>query len=507
MGEGSRGVRSVNGVVVDLDAESLLAPGGDRTSLRPRSFATLRHLLAHPNRLVSKAELMEAVWPKSVVTDDSLVQCVHEIRRALADDDHAVLQTVSRRGYRLVLPELRGAWAASGPSIAVMPFEVLAAGVEDWFADGLVEDVIASLSRIAGLFVVARNSSFAYRGRAMASQVVAAELGVRYLLEGSLRRSGARIRIGAHLVDGASGGDLWAGRFDGAAEDVFDLQDQLTEQIAGVIEPSLRRAEIARARRKRPDSLDAYDHYLRALPQVFANTPDACEAALLLLGEALRLDPSFLAAHGCAAWCREQRFFRGGFDPDDRRAALAHADAALGPGADDAQAMSMAAFVRANLTQDYDAAVETLDRALALNGNSALAYGFSALVGAHSERDDRAVAHAMRALRLSPLDDPLNYHPWCALALTSLFAGRFDEAIAHANLAIRANPGFSVAYAYLIAGCVNDGRVDAAQAAAWRLLEIAPAFTISGFARMGVFRPPLMDRLTAALRKTTLPET
>ena len=168
--------------------------------------------------------------------------------------------------------------------------------------------------------------------------------------------------------------------------------------------------------------------------------------------------------------------------------------------------MSIAAFVRANLTRDYDAAVEVLDRALAMNPNSALAFGFSALVSAHSERDARAVAHAQRALRLSPLDDPLNYHPYCALALTSLFAGRFAEAVTYANLTIQANPAFSVPYAYLVASHANLGDLEAARAAARRLLEVAPSFTIDGFVRMALFRPPLMAGLAASLRKAGLPE-
>ena len=168
--------------------------------------------------------------------------------------------------------------------------------------------------------------------------------------------------------------------------------------------------------------------------------------------------------------------------------------------------MSIAAFVRGNLTRDYDGAIEALDRALAMNGNSALALGFSALVAAHSERDARAVEHAQRALRLSPLDDPLNYHPYCALALTGLFAGRFDEAVTYANLAVRANPAFSIPHAYVVAGHVNLGNLEAARAAARRLLEIAPAFSIGDIARTNLFRAPLMEGLTAALRKAGLPE-
>jgi TolB-like protein len=497
----------INDVTADLGSETLRFRDGGTIVLRPQTFATLRYMITNANRLVTKDELTQAVWRGLAVTDDSLVQCIHEIRRALNDDAHDVLQTVTRRGYRLVFPEQNNAALAGRPSIAVLPFTNLSEAYgQDYFTDGLVEEVITSLSKIPGLFVIARNSSFAYRGGTMDVRNVAAELGVRYLLAGSVRRSGDRLRISGQLIDGASAAHIWAGRFDGAAEDIFDLQDQFAERIVGVIEPSVRRAEIERARRKRPESLDGYDLFLRALPHALSNSIAETDKALQLLDASLRLDPNYMPAHGYAAWCHEQRYFRNGFDPADREAALRHADIALGVNSNDPQALSIGAFVRANLTRNYDGAVEVLDRALAMNGNSALAFGFSSLVSAHSERHDRAVEHAQKALRLSPLDDPLNYHPYCALALANLFAGHFAEAVTYATLTIQANPGFSVAYVYLVASHVNLGNLDAANAAARRLLEIAPAFSIDGFARMDLFRTPLMEGLTAALRKAELPE-
>ncbi len=493
----------INGVEVDLEGEVLRSPGGAAIELRPQAFATLRYLVGNANRLVTKAELVEAIWLGTAVTDDSLVQCVLAIRRALGDEARSVLQTVSRRGYRLNLPEqITG--GGGGPSIAVLPFAT-DDGVETYFADGLVEEVITSLSRVSGLFVIARNSSFAYRGKSLDLRRIAAELGVRYLLEGSVRRAGARLRIHGHLIDGATGGHVWAGRFEGSAEDVFELQDRLTEQIVGVIEPTVRRAEIARARRKRPDRLDAYDLYLQALPRVVTNSAAETDAALALLRASLALDPGYLPAHGYAAWCHEQRYFRGGFDPADREAALAHAAVVLGVNADDPQAMSIGAFVRAILTRDYEGGMEVLDKALALNENSALAYGFSALVAAHAERDARAVADARKALRLSPLDDPLTYHPFCALALTGLFAGRFGEAASYASLTVQANPAFSVAYAYLVAAHVGLGDLEAAQRAAARLLAVAPGFTVAGFARMNVFRRERTEGIAGALVRAGLP--
>jgi len=497
----------INDTVADLNGETLYRKNGDAIALRPQAFAVLRHLIGNANRLVTKAELLESVWGVAAVTDDSLVQCIHEIRRALGDDRHVLLTTVSRRGYRLQLAHDSAATSPGGPSIAVLPFADISGGEpQDYFADGLVEDVITNLSKMPGLFVIARNSSFAFRGRDLDARTIAAELGVRYLLQGSVRRSAGRLRIYAQLVEGASAAHVWADLFEGAAEDIFDLQDRLTEHIVGAIEPSVRRAEIHRARRKRPESLDAYDLYLRALPHAYANTPLETAKALLLLQNSIELEPDYVAAHGYAAWCYEQRYLRDGFDPADKAAALRHADIALGVNSDDSQAMSIGAFVRANLTRDYDGAIEVLDRALALNHNSALAFGFSALVSAHSERHERAVEHGRKALRLSPLDDPLNYHPYCALALTHLFAGGYAEAASYATLAIRANPAFSVTHAYLVASHVNLGNLEAGRAAARRLLEVAPAFSVSGFERMNLFRPPLMDALAATLRTAGLPD-
>jgi TolB-like protein len=489
----------INGFEVDLESHVVRRPDRGAGLLRPRTFATLRYLIANANRLVSKAELHEAVWRGAAVTDDSLVQCIHAIRRALGDDDRSLLQTVSRRGYRLNLSEDRAA-APGGSSIAVLPFET-GDGVKSYFVDGLAEEVITGLARLPGLFVIARNSSFAYRGQAIDVRRIAAELGVRYLLDGSVRRAGPRLRINAHLIDGATGAEIWAGRFEGKAKDVFELQDDLTEQLVGVLEPSLRRAEIDRAARKAPGRLDAYDLYLRAIPLVLTNKVGGTDEALRLLRAALELDPGLLPAHGYAAWLHEQRYFRGGLDPADRAAALAHAEVVLGVNAGDPQAMSIGAFVRSMLTGDYDAALDVFDRALGINANSALVYGLSALAAAHSGRDERAVAHAQKALRLSPLDDPLRYHPFCALAVAGLFAGRFEEAAAYARLTIHANPAFSVPYAYLAAAHVNLGEPDAAVVAMRRLFEVEPTFTVEGFAKTDRYPREFLHRLVAALEQ------
>jgi TolB-like protein len=497
---------AINGRTVDLLNEVLLSTEGEALSLRPQSFATLRFLMENANRLVTKSELVDAIWHGAAVTDDSLVQCIHEIRRALGDDTRELLQTVSKRGYRFSLSTPPRS-LVERPSIAVLPFGTLGDEINNsYFADGLVEDLITSLAQIPGLLVIARNSSFSYRNQEIDSRKVAAELGVRYLLNGSIRRSSDRLKVNCYLVEGASAVQVWADSFDSRLVDLFDLQDRLVAQIAGIIEPSIRRAEIERSRRKRPDNLGAYDLYLRALPHVLANNPSDTEQALRHLTGSLQLDPHYMPAHAYAAWCYEQRYFRYGFKDEDRQCALMHADWALSVHCNDANALSIAAFIRAILTKDYEGALETLDRALAMNENSALAFGFSALVAAHCERHARAVEHGHRALQLSPVDDPLNYHPYCALALTHLFASEYDQSITYGRLTIRSNPGFSVPYAYLIAAHVHRGNVDEAQTLSIRLREVAPEFTVTKFERMNVFRPPLYPLITVPLKQIGVPE-
>jgi TolB-like protein/class 3 adenylate cyclase len=392
------------------------------------------------------------------------------------------------------------------PSIAVLPFSNMSGDLEqEYFADGLVEDLITSLSKIPGIFVIARNSTFAYKGKMVDIRQVAKQLGVRYVLEGSVRRAGNRLRITGQLVEGTDATHVWADKFEGALEDVFDLQDRLTESIVGAIEPTLRRAEIERARRKRPDRLDAYDLYLRALPFTYANTPTDTDDALRLLTEALRLDPTYAAAHAYTAWGYEQRFLRGGFRPEDRAAALKHANFALTFGKDDPQALSIGAFVHGNITHDYERAISALDRALQMNGNSALAFGFSALIHMFSGSYERACEDAQKALRLSPFD-PLNYHPYLALAWVNLFTGQLKEAVNYSTLAIQANPGFSILHVTLAASNAQLDRMHEARVAAARLLEISPDWTIGSFVQMDLVRPQLMEGFASALRKAGLPE-
>ena len=392
------------------------------------------------------------------------------------------------------------------PSIAVLPFTNMSGDPEqEYFADGIVEDIITALSRVKWFFVIARNSSFTYKGKAVDVQTVGRELGVRYVLEGSVRRAGDRIRITGQLVDAGTGAHLWANRFDGSMENIFDLQDRITESVIGAIEPSLRRAEIERARRKRPNSLDAYDFYLRALPYAYANTPQDSEEALRLLLEALAREPDYPTAQAHAAWCYEQRFFRGGHRSEDKAEAVRHARAVMASATDDALALAIAAFVVAMLTHDYESAVGAVDRALLLNGNSALALGFSAMTEANAGRYEAAIEHGLRAVHLSPLD-PMNYHPCLGMGFAYLFSGRNEEAVVASNHAIQANPSFMVSHALLVASYAQLGRLDAARVAAQRLLEAAPSFTVTMMEQMEFTAPERVAQFGAALRQAGLPD-
>jgi adenylate cyclase len=365
------------------------------------------------------------------------------------------------------------------PSIAVLPFQNMSGDAEhEYFADGMVEEIITALSRIRWLFVIARNSSFTYKGQAVDVKRVGRELGVRYVLEGSVRKGGNRVRITAQLIDATNGAHLWADRFDGLLEDVFELQDQVAISVAGVIEPALRQAEIVRARRKRPDSLDAYDLYLRALPYAFTPMPEDADKALPLLDKAIDLEPDFAAAHAIIAWCHEQRYLRGGMQEETRIAALRHARQAIAAGGDDAAALAAAGFVIAVAGHDFETALTAFDRSFALSNSSALALGFSSIVRAWRGDDAIAVEQASRALRLSPFD-PLVILPYVGLAYAHFAAGRFEETVAAASLATQANPRFSVPQILHAAALGSLERSEDAKTVVQRLIELQPGITVA----------------------------
>jgi len=386
------------------------------------------------------------------------------------------------------------------PSIAVLPFANMSGDPEqDYFVDGMVEDIITGLSRIKWLFVIARNSSFAYRGKSPDIRQVGRELGVRYVLEGSVRRAAGRVRITGQLVEAETGRHIWAERYDRALDDVFALQDEITASVVGAIEPSLRQAEIERVKRKRPDSLDAYDLVLRATPFVDIPMPDGASQALPLLERALALEPDYALAHGYAAWCHEILFMRAGSGEDNRQAAIRHAHAAIIHGRDDAMALTLGGFNIGMVEHDRAAAREAFEAAVAVSPSSALTYSMGSIVRAWAGEAERAVEWGEQALRLSPFD-PFAFGAWHGVAIGRFCQGRYEDAANAARKAVQRNPGFSYPHVILAAALAKLGHIDEAKAAAARVLALQPGFSIAEFCAVNDPAPEIAAPMTEALR-------
>jgi adenylate cyclase len=399
---------------------------------------------------------------------------------------------------RLTLPEK--------PSIAVLPFQNMSGDSEqEYFADGTVEDIITGLSRIKWLFVIARNSSFVYKGKAVDIRQVGQELGVRYVLEGGVRKGGNRLRITAQLIEAETGAHLWAERYDRPLDDIFALQDEITLSVVGAIEPSLRSAEIDRVKRKRPDNLDAYDLVLRALPHAYAAMPEEAAKALPLLDRALVLETDYAGAHGFLAWCHEALFMRGGFSNENRDAAIRHARAAIANGRDDATALALGAFVISMVEHDRVAALQAFDRALTISPSSSFTLFFGAVAAAWAGAAERAIDWAERALRVSPFDR-LCYLAHGAIAIGQFQFGGYEKAADAARLAVQSLPSFSVVHALLAAPLAKLGRVEEAKVVVSRVLALEPSFSAAGFCAAAALPAALAKPLCEAWREAGLPE-
>lgn len=501
-----------------LDAETgALLCGNAPTLLGQRGAALLRLLLERAASPVGKDALIEAAWPGLHVEDSNLTVQIAALRRALEQDGGGRwIETLPRRGYRYVGPAVtREDINADGvghpaalllpekPSIAVVPFEHF--GEAAWFADGMVDDIITGLSRIRWLFVIARNSSFVRRGRVADVKQVGRDLGVRYVLQGSVRRADDRVRINAQLADAASGAHIWAERYDRTVGDSFALQDEIALAVVGAIEPSLRRAEVERIRRKRPDSLDAYELVLRAQPDVDSGMPDRAALALSQLQRALALEPTYALAHGLAAMSHHNRFLRAGLKEEDRSASVRHARLAIEHGRDDALALTFAGFSLGMDAHDRQAAFAAFEAALALSPSTALAWILGSVVAGWAGEAERAIDWSKRGIRLSPFD-PWAFAAYDAQALGHFCRDRYAEAADAAYKSNLANPAHSITWVQLAASLAALGRFEEAQAAAACVLELQPTFRIkSQFAGVAC-APKLAAKLGKALRAAGLPE-
>jgi adenylate cyclase len=498
--------------------------GADVVSVAPQVFDLLDYLIRNRERVVSKDDLINAVWNGRSVSDAALTTRLNVARSAIGDsgEEQRLIKTLPRKGFRFV-GQVREAREAAGsspgevaiesalavpdkPSIAVLPFENMSGDPEqEYFADGMVDEIITALSRFKWLFVIARNSSFTFKGRTVDIKEVGRRLGVRYVLEGAVRRASGKVRITGQLIDAVTGAHIWADRFERDLTDVFALQDEITVAVVSAIQLKLLQTEIAMAARRRPENLTAYDYSLRAVPQYYLSTREGLAEAIRLAHRALELDPRFGLVAALASICHMNNLILGhSHDPQfDRQEAVRLFRLALSVDDNDPETLAVAAVVSAFMVGDSESEIEMADRAVALNPNSFRAWNCRGHVYRIAGLPEEAVRSFERALRMSPVDPEL-HRLFTGMGFAFIELGRFEEAIVAGKKALRQNPSHSGIHRCLASAFAHLGRDAEAHDAAARLLELDPAFTISeSIARGGQSNAKL---LIEGLRKAGLPE-
>jgi len=468
-----------------------LRRGTELIDLEPKVFDLLAFLVQHRDRVVSKDDLLQEVWGGRIVSESALTTRINAVRRVLGDDGTAqrLVRTFTRKGIRFVGevtemsdpaapsasdPSSRTPMAADKPSIAVLPFANLSGDPgQEYFADGMVEEIITALSCIRWLLVIARNSTFTYKGQAVDVKQVGGELGVRYVLEGSVRKAGGRVRISAQLIDATTGAHLWADRFDGSLEDVFELQDKVAYSVAGVIEPALQAAETVRSAARPTNDLTAYDAFLRASAIVISSAKQIPEA-LRLLQQAIARDPNYGPALAWAATCCVRQLLDDRSDDPaaDRRKGVDFARRALEVASDDPVVLVHAAHALAYFGEDIDAMMALVDRALALNPSFARGWPISGTLRVDAGQPDLAIEHIETSLRLSPRARV--GLAFLIIGSAHFFARRFDAAVPKLLLAIQEDASHPLPYRYLAACYAHMGRLDEARETIARLRAITP---------------------------------
>ncbi len=503
----------------DAQRKALLKQGSP-VKIGHKCLILLETLLVSEGRAVSKSDLMDTAWNNANVEESNLSVQIAALRKCLgrSPTGEEWIATVQRFGYQFVYPptNLRPIVSSSKtdknweqrqpnneveivqtelalpdkPSIAVLPFANLSGDPEqEYFADGMVEDMITALSRFNALFVIARNSSFAYKGRVIDIKLVGRELGVRYILEGSVRKSGNKVRISGQLIDTATGTHLWADRFDGMLEDVFDLQDHITSSVVGAIAPKLEQAEIQRAKQKPTESQDAYDHFLRGMIGIHKWSREGSDEALTHFYKAFTIDPGYAAAYGMAARAYVQRNAGGWMGDRILEAAETKrtANKAAELGQDDALALSAAGLAYcdlAGLIEDGDALI---DRALSLNPNLASAWLNSGWTKTALGEPELGIERIEKAQRLSP-NDPHKSSFQAAKAYALVCAGRSAEAYISAKAAARERPGFLLYECIaVVSAALSDNAQDAKEILV-RLLNTHPTLRLSNVNAILTFR-------------------
>jgi TolB-like protein len=505
-----------------LDADRReLRRGTAPVPVEPQVFDLLLHLIRNREHVISKDDLLAAVWRGRIVSESAMSTRINAARAALGDsgEQQRLIKTLPRKGLRFVaaVREERGLvdagpielppGIADKPSLAVLPFANLSGDPDqDYVTDGIVEDITTALSRNRAFFIVARNSSFTYKGKPVDTKQAARELGVRYLLEGSVRKSGDRLRVTGQLIEAESGHYLWADRFDGEISDIFELQDQIVTRVVGAIAPQLEKAEIDRAKRRATSDLAAYDLYLQGLDAWNRWTREGNANALRLFYAAMEKDRDFSTPYGLAASCHLLAKANEWASRFDEKEIARLADRAADIGNDDPVALCWAGHAHAFFFNDVERALALIDRALELDTNLAIAWQRSGWVRGYAGDCDGAIESLNKAIRLNPLD-PRVFLTQSAMGFAHFIAGRDDEAADWAAMALRVKPNWLPALRVAIASNAMRGQADEADRALNSYLRIDPGVTI---ARICKFYPLRRDtdrqRLILAMKKAGVPE-
>jgi TolB-like protein/Tfp pilus assembly protein PilF len=494
---------------VDTDRRELRGPAG-LIALEPQVFDLLVYLIGNREHVVSKNDIIAAVWHGRIVSESALTTRINAARSAIGDsgDAQRLIRTLPRRGFRFVgdvceVRERGGVTPISlteppnplplpdRPSIAVLPFANMSGDREqDYFADGVAEEIITALSRMRLLFVIARNSSFAYKGKDVDVRQIGRELGVRYVLEGSLRTAANRLRITGQLVEASTGVHLWADRFEGDLEDIFDLQDRVTASVVGAIAPRIGQAEIDRAKRKPTENLDAYDYFLRGMANVHRWTRAANNQALQDFHRAIERDPEFATAYGLAARCYSQRKSCGWMVDRVKETAEAERLARLAAdlGGDDAVALCTAGIVLGYAVGNLDDGNALIDQALSLNPNLAWAWVFGSWIKIWLGEPEAAEERGTRAMRLSPRDPEVLFFMQTATAYSHFLRGNYSDALSWAQAAMRQRPDVAISIGAAAASGALAGQFGEAQDAMLRLRQIEPGLRTSDLPALFPFR-------------------
>ncbi|HRP77122.1 MAG TPA: winged helix-turn-helix domain-containing tetratricopeptide repeat protein [Rhodocyclaceae bacterium] len=520
---------------LDADRQELRV-GADAVRIEPRVLDLLFYLIRNRERTVGKDDLIANVWNGRIVSDSTLTSRIALARRAINDSGEAqrLIRTVSRKGVRFVgevrerignrapgAPQESANSQASAlellfgtatprlpgrPSIAVLPFTNMSDDpAQEYFSDGVTEDIITALSRLRWFFVIARNSSFAYKGGSVDVREIGRDLGVRYVLEGSVRKSGQRVRIAAQLIDAATGNHIWAEYHDRELVDVFALQDEIAATVAAAIEPQLMAAEGFRSETRPVGDLDAWDLVARAVARLWKLTPADSAAAIAILEQAVKHHPNYAPPHSLLAFGLLVAGHMGWrASASDRAAAESLALRAVELDESDPWAY-MALGYLAFTARQTDEATRRFFTATDLNPNFAAAYGYAGWAMAHADRSDEAIENLKRAIRMSPRD-PLNVFYMAGLAAAHYVAGRYSEATRWAQEALRLRPEHLGARRKLCASLAQAGLVAEAEAEMTRLRELQPTLSLAWIRQSVPYTPGPMERFLDGMRKAGLTE-